>query len=405
MVTLTSYLVSTQVLTQVDGEWSLNATPESVAAGAPDGLREIVDEQLESLGSDEREALEVASVAGESFAVQVVAAALDIDAEELEKTCARLAESGQYIEESGVAEWPDGTVGRRFDFEHAAFRRILYSRLSPARRRQLHIRIAERTEAAFASDLDAQAARLAVHFEQGGDVARVRWDFWHYRQAIAMYTHVIELAPDDWRPHTYRGIRQASVREFEGAVRDLEVARELAPLNYDVSYYLGFVYFLNGRFEDAANEYLRCFELADDPAAQAALADNFRSCAIIAADVEWQVAMTDWAVRALRRAGRHDEAMQLLDAITPDMPIESNIHYYHVLLFYKGLKSAEELLSVGEDGPYRFETVGYGVANWYLIEGETDRAIEILEKCAVHPMWPGYGRIAAEVELVRLAEK
>ena len=172
MVTLTSHLVSTQVLTQVDGAWSLNATPESVATEAPGGLGEIVDERLESLGREEREALEVASVAGESFAVQAVAAAIGVDAGELERTCARLAEWGQFIEESGVAEWPDGTAGRRFDFEHSAFRRILYSRLSPARRRRLHIRIAERTEAAFARDPNAHAAELAFHYEQGGDVAR-----------------------------------------------------------------------------------------------------------------------------------------------------------------------------------------------------------------------------------------
>lgn len=235
--------------------------------------------------------------------------------------------------------------------------------------------------------------------------ARVRWDFWQYRQAIAIYTRVMELAPEDWRAHAYRGIRQASVREFDGAVRDLEAARVLAPLDYDVSYYLGFAYFLTGRYEEAANEYLRCFALADDPDARAALGEGLRSCAIIAADAEWKVAMTDWAIRALRRAGRHDEAMRFLDDIDPETPIESNNHYFDLLLYYKGLKSESELLSVGADGPYRFETVGYGVANWLLLEGETERAVEILEKCAADPWWPGYGRIAAEVDLVRLSEE
>jgi hypothetical protein len=71
-----------------------------------------------------------------------------------------------------MARWPDETEGRRFGFKHTAYRRILQGRLPPARRRRLHIRIAERIESAFERDLDAQAAQLAVHYEEGGDVAR-----------------------------------------------------------------------------------------------------------------------------------------------------------------------------------------------------------------------------------------
>ena len=43
--------------------------------------------------------------------------------------------------------------------------------------------------------------------------------------------------------------------------------------------------------------------------------------------------------------------------------------YYHDLLFYKGAMTAEELLSASEDRSYRLETVGFGVANWYLVQG------------------------------------
>ena len=65
----------------------------------------------------------------------------------------------------------------------------------------------------------------------------------------------------------------------------------------------------------------------------------------------------------------------------------------------------DELLSPGEDPPYRLETVGYGVATWHLVEGDTARAVEILEEIAGHPWWPGFGRIAAEAELARLAAR
>jgi len=95
--------------------------------------------------------------------------------------------------------------------------------------------------------------------------------------------------------------------------------------------------------------------------------------------------------------------MRLLDTISPGMPVESSLAYYHDLLFYKGHMTEDQLLAVDEGDPYTFETVGYGAANWYLVEGDTARAIEILEEVAVHPRWLGYGRIAAEVDLARLS--
>ncbi len=71
-------------------------------------------------------------------------------------------------------------------------------------------------------------------------------------------------------------------------------------------------------------------------------------------------------------------------------------------MFYKGLKTAEELLNPGPDGPYRRETVGYGVANWMVAQGDTAAAVALLEELVEDPWWPGFGRIAAEVELARL---
>ena len=87
------------------------------------------------------------------------------------------------------------------------------------------------------------------------------------------------------------------------------------------------------------------------------------------------------------------------------MQVEQSLAYYHCLLFYKGLMREEELLSIDDYEPYSSETVGFGVADWYLAQGETERARELLEEVAVHPRWPGYGRIAAEVELARLQDR
>ena len=231
---------------------------------------------------------------------------------------------------------------------------------------------------------------------------RVRRNYWQYREAIDLYSRAMELAPNDWRPYRFRGHRHISLRDFEQAIKDLERARGLAPLNWDVSYHLGLAYFLAGRFADAAREYGRCLALSSDPGARQAQSDGFRSCSQNHADPESRVAMTEWAVRASMRAGMVDMASRLLEGLPSDLEIGENLAYYHDLLFYKGEKTSEELLNPGPDGPYRKETVGYGVANWMIVQGDTSRAIGLLEELVEDPWWPGFGRISAEVELFRL---
>jgi tetratricopeptide (TPR) repeat protein len=232
--------------------------------------------------------------------------------------------------------------------------------------------------------------------------AREREQAFSYDAALELYTRVIEIAPDDWRGWRFRGHRHLSLRRFADGARDLEHARTLAPDNFDVAYHLGLAYYLLGRFDDAADEYLRCIALATDPAAQTRAASpalaGQRTCTRIADVYDTRVAITEWAYRALRRAGRADAAQRLLDGIRPGIDVAANAAYYHALLARRGEWPVGDLLDP-LPAAGRFETRAYGMAVDALLDGDDERALFLLRRIAADPHWPGFGRIAAEADL------
>jgi tetratricopeptide (TPR) repeat protein len=236
-------------------------------------------------------------------------------------------------------------------------------------------------------------------------VAEIRGSAWQFNGAIELYTRAIELAEDDWRAYRFRGHRYISTRQFDKAVADLEKARELFPESLDVANHLGLAYYLQGSFDEAADEYGRCFAMAEDngdPEEDGSVATTPRTCALIGEQESERIAITDWAYRALRRAGRDEEAKALLETIGDDWIPEANEAYYLDLLFHKGRLTEEEVLSPENLKKHRYETLAYGLANWHLVEGNESEAVQYLNQIVAGKYWPGFGRIAAEADLERM---
>jgi len=203
MVTLVSHFLSEEWLKQTEAGWKLLVAPDWLRETAPESLKEVLEARLAQCNAEEAEVLEAASVAGETPSAQTIAAALGVEVSTVEKICGRLAGWGWFLEGAGPARWPDGSVGERYGFLHAAFRRILYDRVGSARRQQLHLSIARRLEVGYESEPGTLAAEMALHCERGGDpkgaiehlrqaAAGVQRRF-AQREAVTYLTHALDL--------------------------------------------------------------------------------------------------------------------------------------------------------------------------------------------------------------------
>jgi predicted ATPase len=174
MVNVIDYLVMQGVLVQSEGHWTVAGEVAMTEAGVPESLQQMIEQQIERLSPADQRILEVASVAGVEFSAAAVAAGVGAAVEEVEERCVALARRGQFVQASGTAEWPDGTVATRYSFLHALYQEVLYDRLTAGRRQRLHRQIGEREEQAYGERAREIATELAVHFERGRD----------YRKAI-----------------------------------------------------------------------------------------------------------------------------------------------------------------------------------------------------------------------------
>jgi hypothetical protein len=83
-----------------------------VSPEARDGVAAFVllEAQLGRLDVAEQQVLEVGSVAWAAFAVASVTAGGHTAPEVVEAVCERLTRQGQFLEDRGLVEWPDGKV-------------------------------------------------------------------------------------------------------------------------------------------------------------------------------------------------------------------------------------------------------------------------------------------------------
>lgn len=221
-----------------------------------------------------------------------------------------------------------------------------------------------------------------------------------YRQAIDIYTQGLKKFPSEPRLYRHRGHRYISIREYEKAIADFEKAAELiqgkpdevepdgmpnalnipvSSLHSNIWYHLGLAYYLTQQYDKAYEAYLKCRESGKHY-------DNI-------------VSSTHWLFMIQQRLGNPTKADSLLAPIYADSTVIENQSYADLCLMYKGLLPVDSLYQEGPGSPSN-DAIRYGVANWYLYQGDSVKAKRLMEELTESKVFTSFGYLAAESDLM-----
>jgi tetratricopeptide (TPR) repeat protein len=218
-------------------------------------------------------------------------------------------------------------------------------------------------------------------------LAQAQIAVWEDKEAVETLTRAIAISPDNAELYTERGHRYLPLREFTKARADLNRAVTLNPKNMAAYYHLGLAHYFLNEFADAS--------------------DAFAHAVATAPNTDERINSTNWLYAALRRAGKTAEAESALRAVPPEMTNESahTKFYLNLVRFFQGKMTEAEALppeppasNTDQEVELPFDTVAYGIGNWYLYNGNPAKAKEYFRRVAKGHVWVTWGFIGSELE-------
>jgi tetratricopeptide (TPR) repeat protein len=226
---------------EADGAWIKGGVLDWGAL--PARVEAVIEARVERLEPRLRQVASAASVQGEQFTAEVLAAVQGVAEEPLLRDLRKLETVDRLVREKGELR-----IGSQravtYQFGHILIQQYLYQRLSRAERRLLHRQVAAALEHLYSGNESEIAVRLAHHLLWAGDDDRA----FHYsdlaaeraarryahEEAITLYTQAIELAvhvgPDVATLASLygkRGLAYETLGRFERARADYETALQI----------------------------------------------------------------------------------------------------------------------------------------------------------------------------------
>jgi DNA-binding SARP family transcriptional activator/tetratricopeptide (TPR) repeat protein len=202
-------------------------------------IASVLSSRLEQLSPTARRVVDLAAVIGREFRFDVLEQAAQWDEELLMQGLDELWQR-RIVREQGV----DG-----YDFSHDRLRQYVYAALNPARRWQLHRRVARALEALHASELEVVGGLIARHYAAGGKPTEAaRYHYLAAKAARKIYAH------------------QEALHHLQQALAMLPGSPESLPLQNMLYEQLGDILVMTGQHEDGRQAYQNiCSSPLDDP--------------------------------------------------------------------------------------------------------------------------------------------
>ena len=227
-------LFALELLGSLDERWE-DELQRVGALPAPRSLQMLTAGRARSLGEEAFDHLSAAAAAGHSFEAALVAEAVGADPDSVLDSLGLASRAGLVA--------PEGSG--RHAFTHAMTARTLYSELEPARRGELHRRLALALEAR--GDRVARADELAYHWQEADPADRSKALLWAQRagaEALSRYDHAaaaewfeqalaihdVGQGGDGGRPRCELLIGLGTALRFSGEPRFRELLLEAARL-------------------------------------------------------------------------------------------------------------------------------------------------------------------------------
>jgi DNA-binding SARP family transcriptional activator len=188
----------------------------------PPKVRMILEARLARLSPGAADLAELAATIGREFTFAVLARASDRDESSLVRDLDELWRRRIIREQNAEA----------YDFSHDKLREVAYAALSSARRRRLHLRVAQALEAECARSSGALSAQVAAHYEKAGlveraivcyqraaEVAQQRYAGAEALGYIARAQALLENIPDSVRRAQRELVLQTATSDYAGASR------------------------------------------------------------------------------------------------------------------------------------------------------------------------------------------
>jgi predicted ATPase/tRNA A-37 threonylcarbamoyl transferase component Bud32 len=163
VVDLMRQLADRNVISEHDGEWTLDETVEGVESELPQSIRSVIQRTIDRLDEADRRLLVAASVQGAEFDSAVVAAAIQMDSAAVEERLDRLEKVYaivRFVDERVLAR---RTPSLRYEFVHILYQNTLFATVRATRRAALSAAVANAMEECYGHDPSHASALGVLH--------------------------------------------------------------------------------------------------------------------------------------------------------------------------------------------------------------------------------------------------